>query len=140
MRELESGTGTGKQLQVFKFGINFRVDDRQSFRQFASGFVVVGNDDVKTHFDRVLHRFAAGDTAVDSDQHAAFAEHFQRLFQRFRSESVTVIKTVRDERIDHGAVLTEYQCQKCAGGDPVSIVVAVNEDRFPVGDRLPQTC
>ena len=138
MGELEGGTGTGKELQVFQFRVNFGVDDRQSFGQFAAGFVVVGNDDVDTHFDRVLHRFTTGDTAVNGDEHAALAEHFQSFFQRFRGEAVTVIKTVRNKGVDHRAVLTQNQSQQCTCSDTVGIVVAVNEDGFAVSDRLPQ--
>ena len=139
VRELERSSGSGKDLQVSKFGIDLRIDYRKSFRQFTAGLVVVGHDHVDAAGDRDVDGIAAGNPAINRHKNAALPERIERLLQRFRGKSVAVIEAMRNKRMYDSAVLPEDQREQSTGGDAVGIVIAVNQDRLPGGDRLPET-
>ena len=138
VRELEGGSGSGEELEVFEFGIDLRVDDRDGVRQLLSGLVMVGDDDVDAAAHGLVDGVAAGDAAVDGDEHAGGSEGVERLLERFRREAVPVVEPVRNERVDICAVLPQDEGEQSAGGNAVSVVVAVDQNGFFVGDGVPQ--
>ncbi len=126
-------------MKILEFRVNFGIDDRNRVREFVAGFVVVGDDHVDAERDGFGDGVAAGDPAVDGDQHAAVAKGGQRLVKRLGSEPVTVVKTMGDKGVDDRAIGAERQGEQGAGGDAVGVVVAVDEDRFLAGNGVPKT-
>ena len=127
-------------MKILQFRVDLRVDDREGVRQFGAGFMMIGDDHVDSAGNRVADGVAAGDAAVDGDEHLAAAEGIERLLKRFRGEAVTVVEAVRDEGVNLRAVLTKYESEQCACGDSVGIVIAVNKDRFLISDCPPEAC
>ena len=138
VRKFESDSGSGEEVQVFQFRIDFRIDDRDRVGQLRTGFMVVGDDDVDAAIFCFLDRFAAGDAAVDGDEYPAGTECVKRFFERFRGEAVTVVEAVRDKGVHRSPVVAQHPREERACRDAVGIVVAVNEDRLIFGDCLPQ--
>ena len=136
--QLESRTGSGEQLEVLQFRIDLGIDHRERLGQFAAGLVVVGHDHVDPALHGVVDGVAAGDAAIDGDEHLARPEGVKRLLQRLRSKTVPVIEPVRNEGVDDPAVLPQHEREQCAGGDAVGVVVAVNQDRLFVRDGIPK--
>ncbi|MPM46187.1 hypothetical protein SDC9_92885 [bioreactor metagenome] len=135
--ELERRPGPGENLKVVEFGINLGIDHRQRGGQFGRRLMMVGDDGVDSHFDRLGHRVDAGDAAIDGNQQPAVAEMGQRFAQTFGGEAVAVVKAVRNERVDDRAVAAQHQRQQRTAGDAVGVVIAVDQDRFAVGDGIP---
>ena len=139
VREFERSARAGEHLQILEFRIDLGIDDRQSLRQFCAGLMVVGDDDIDSPGNCVIDGIAAGNAAIDRDEDSAVAVGIECLLKGFGGKAVSIVKSVGDERMHDCAVLTENQRQQCACGDPVSIVISVNEDRFATCNGVPQT-
>ena len=140
MRELESGSGAGKHMEIFELGINFSIYNSHSVRQFRSGLMVIGNNNVDTHGNSFAYRVAAGYAAVNGNEDLAHAVLVKRLVEGFGGKPVSVVEAVRNKRLNDCAVASENEREQRAGGNAVSIVVAVNNNRFAVLNSLPQSC
>jgi hypothetical protein len=91
--------------------------------------MVVGNDSDDSHFIGFPDRVATGDAAINGYQYfARFANGFNRLVQGSRSEAVTIVKTVRDKRMNICAVLTQNIGKQRCRRNAVGIVIPVNKN------------
>ena len=116
--------------------MHFRVDDRDGVRQFFCRIVVIRNDHIDPFCTGSGDCFRAVDTAVHSDQYAAgTAASIQSLLERFGGKSVSVVKSVREERTDNTAVIFEYPSQKRSSRDPVGVIITVDQDLLAIPEK-----
>ena len=100
--------------------------------------MVVCDDHVDPHLPCPCHCVAAGDTAVHCDKDTADTERLKRFVKGFRSEAVTIIKAVGNEGVYDCAVAAENPRQKRTGGNTVSVIITMDQNRLFVGNSFPQ--
>jgi len=113
------------------------VDDRARRRQDGGRLVVVGDDGVDPQPPPALHRLDRGDAAIDGDDQRAAAA--VGVVHRAGRQPVTVAGAVRDAVVDRRLELEQRRVEHEGGGDPVHVVVPVDQDALAPIDGTPQS-
>jgi hypothetical protein len=95
--------------------------------------VVVGHDDVEPPGARVRDLLYRRDPAVDGEEEPAPV--VGKALQRRRADAVPLVEAARQMPLDVGAERPQRQHGERRGTDPVHVVVAVDADPLPAGDR-----
>ena len=95
--------------------------------------MVVGDDDVEAELARAPDLLDGGDAAVDGQDEAATL--FRQALERLAADAVALVEAARQMPLDLRAELPQHEHGEHRGADPVDVVVAVDADPFPGGDR-----
>ncbi len=110
-----------------------RVDDRQGARQLGVRLVMVGDDQIDAEVAGPPGRFRAANAAVDRhDQLHALAV---QPFDGGGLQAVAVGQPFGNEVADVGAQQLQRAAKDDGRGDAVDVVIAVNGDPLPSGNR-----
>ena len=131
LKELERDAGPAELRKRVRRGP--RSDDR-AVRQLVSGPVVVGDDDLQAKSPGGRHLLDGGDAAVDGEHEPVAV--LGELLQGLAREPVALLETARQVPADIGSELPEAADGEHRRADAVHVVVAVDADAGPVGDRL----
>ena len=134
---LERDAHAREHPDVVRATAELGVDHRAGFRDaFGGRLVVVGDDDVDAEPRGLAHRLDGRRPAVHRDDEIRVVV-LHAPVERIHAEPVPILQPVRQERRRDRAEPAEHLDHEGGGGDPVHVVVAVDEDGAPLLDVRP---
>ncbi len=135
LHELQHDPDSRELLERVRAVAALRIQDRVRIGQHPERLVVVGHDHVDAVLLGELDLVRGGDAAIRGDDQAdpPLLCHVDAADR----EPVAVADPVGNEVGDLPPELHERGGQKAGRGDAVDVVVPVDQDRFPLVDRLP---
>src|SRR5205085_12001711 len=133
LREHEGHAGTRELLVDRRIAGTPRVDERVRVRELGRRVVMVRHDEIDAELARERRLFHRGYATVDADDHLRAV--LRELPERRRVQAVALLVAIRDVGTDHEAKLPEGAHQDRRAGDPVDVVVPIDDDALASRER-----
>jgi len=136
LEKFENDPHTRKFFNLWRL-TQLGIDDNGGKRQGGSGLVVVGDQDIQTVLEGVVDLFMGLDPAVHG--HHKGGVFLYCPLDALEGDAIALFKTVWNIGDDPCcAQFLEVTIEQGQGGDPVYIVIPVDEDGFPALNGLGQ--
>ena len=133
LRKHEGHAGTRELLVDRRIAGTPWVDERVRVRELGRRVVMVGHDEIDAELARERRLFHRGNATVDADDHLRAV--LRELPERRRVQAVALLVAIRYVRTDHEAKLPEGAHQDRRAGDPVDVVVPIDDDALASRER-----
>ena len=135
--EDEGDAGPGKLLVERRIAGTPRVDERVRVRKLGRRVMVVCDDEIDTELAREPRLGHRGDAAVDRDDDLGAI--LGEVTERPGVQAVALLVAIRDVRANHHPELTERPHEDGRSGDPVDVVVPVDDDALASRERTTES-